>query len=148
MQRIRSLCRSWGVLAAMGGVGGSAMLGGCQSEPNRQRHGTVWATYSGPTLSAELGVDVRVPAVLAAAESALVQRGYSVVSRRGTEDSGRIEALPPGVGRAGKPGVWEKVWIAARVTSRGTQVKVTAEPWGDEAISRAILDDLLYRLGI
>ena len=148
MQRISSLCRSLGVLAAMGGVGGGAMLVGCQSEPNRQRHGPVWATYSGPTLSAELGVDVRVPAVLAAAEAALVQRGYSVVSRRGTEDSGRIEALPPGAGRSGRPGVWEKVWVSARVTSRGTQVKVKFEPWGDEAISRAILDDLLYRLGI
>ena len=66
LQRFRCLCGSGGGLAAMG-----AMLVGCQFEPARQGEGPVWATYSGPTLTAELGVDVRVPAVLAAAEAAL-----------------------------------------------------------------------------
>ena len=91
---------------------------------------------------------MRVPAVMAAAESALVQRGYSVVSRRGTEDSGRVEAVPPGARHSVWPGASERVLVSARVTPRGTQVKVTVEPLGDEAIARAILDDMLYRLGI
>jgi len=108
------------------------------------------AAYSFRTLSANLGMDIRVPVVVTAAEQALGERGYTISSRRMTEDSGRVVAVAAGssLGHGFRDGLSERVVVTAQLTARGTRVKVSAQPLGNEAISRAILDDILLRLGL
>lgn len=109
-----------------------------------QDHGrqNISAGYSGSTLSANLPASVRVQAAIAAAESALRDRGYAIGQRRSTEDTGFVNATPPNAG-------WmEKTTVAARVSGPGTRITVEVHPWGDQALSRAILDDILKRLGL
>lgn len=123
-------------------VVGALAGAGCETTVESQGRSRTSAAYSVGALSADLPSTVRVPAAIAAAESALRDRGYTIGARRATEDSGFVEAKLP---RAG----WlEKTKIQAGVSGGGTRVSVKVEPWGDEAQSRAILDDVLKRLGM
>ena len=108
------------------------------------------AAYSFRTLTANLGMDMRVPLVVTAAEQALGQRGYTISSRRMTEDSGQVIAVAAGssLGHDFRDGLSERIVFSAKLTASGTRVKVSAQPLGNEAISRAILDDILLRLGL
>ena len=134
------------IIAALAGVSAA----GCAAEPKLQQSGTVWAAYSFRTLTADLGMDIRVPVVVTAAEQALGERGYTIASRRMTEDSGQVVAVSAGssLGHDLRDGLSERVIISAKLTAMGTRVKVSARPLGNEAISRAILDDILLRLGL
>lgn len=115
---------------------------GCKSTVESQGRSRTSAAYSAGTLSADLPSTVRVQAAIAAAESALRDRGYTIGTRRATEDTGFVEAKAP---RAG----WlEKTTVAAKISGGGTRVTVNVEPWGDQSLSRAILDDVLKRLGM
>lgn len=127
-----------------------AMLGGgCESRYAWQGDpgGRVLAAYSGRTLSTELPDNVRVPAIIAAGESALLNRGYSIVTRDATIDKGRVVGRPSDGGLAGYVGM-DRVIISSKQSARGTRVWVTAEPLGDETLSRAVLDAILVRLGM
>lgn len=126
------------------------LMGGCSAEPKPQGGGVVMAAYSFRTLTADLGGDIRVPAVVTSAEQVLRDRGYTIASKQMTEDWGRVVGNPPGSRLGGKPGqhMGKEVVISAKLTGAGTRVKVTAQPGGDEAFSRAIMDDLLRWLGI
>lgn len=143
MNRLPITMRTIAVLAVVTGVG-------CASEPRVQQQGPVLAAYSFRTLTADLGMDFGVPVVVTAAEQALNGRGYTISSRRMTEDSGRVVAVAPGsrLGHDSRIGLSERVVISATLTAMGTRVRVTAQPLGNEAISRAILDDILLRLGL
>jgi hypothetical protein len=126
-----------GLIAASG-----AAPAGCASEPRLQGDGPVMATHSLGTLSAELGDDIRVQAVIAAAGDALRSRGYMIESSSATADAGRISARPPQARR------FERVIVRAELTTTGTRATVAVRPTGDEARARAILDGILARLGL
>ncbi len=79
---------------------------------------------------------------MAAAESAMLDRGYSIRSRSVTADKGRLEALAPHADSD------EAVSIVAAVSGEGSRCSVTVGTWGDETLSRAILDAVLVRLGL
>lgn len=119
-----------------------AAAGGCKTTVESQGKSRTSAAYSAGTLTADLPSTVRVQAAMAAAESALRDRGYTIGSKRATEDSGFVMAKQP------RAGWMEKTTITAKISGGGTRVTVDVEPWGDQAQSRAILDDVLKRLGM
>lgn len=123
--------------------------GGCQSRYAWQGDpgGRVLAAYSGRTLSTELPDDVRVPAIIAAGEAALLSRGYSIVTRSATIDTGRVVGRRADGGLAGYVG-FDRVIVSSKQSARGTRIWVVAEPLGDETLSRALLDAILVRLGM
>lgn len=101
----------------------------------------VLAAYQFRTLEAKLGPEVQILTAKAAAEQAVRSRGYVVMSSEGSNDKARVVAKNSGSGD------WDKLVIEAWVADRATLVSVTCEPWGDEAVSRAVLDAMLNRLG-
>ena len=85
---------------------------------------------------------MNVQTVAAAGETALRARGYSIDEKSVTHDHARL------VARSARDQDWlEQTAFESYVTPNGTGVMVRVEPWGDEAASRAILDDVLARLG-
>jgi hypothetical protein len=104
------------------------------------------AAYRLGSLRAEVSDLVRVPAVIAAADAALRSRGYGITSQQVTADRGWIRARPPG---ATEPAVidLQDVTVWARVSTNGTLVGVDVKPMRAEAQARAVLDDVLRRLG-
>jgi hypothetical protein len=52
------------------------------------------------------------------------------------------------VGLPSDAGWLDQVVIWSFVTNRGTKIKIRVEPLGSERKSRAILDDMLARLGV
>lgn len=115
---------------------------GCSVHQGEQGERGVSAAYRCPTLRADLPASARVPAVMAAAESAMLSRGYAIRSRSITADRGTIEALAPHADAD------ESITIIASVAGEGSRCRVTVGKWGDEAVSRAILDGILVRLGL
>jgi hypothetical protein len=113
----------------------------CSPRLGQAGRSDVAAAYSMGTLTTELGPEVSILAVSAAAERALRARGYAVEESRATEDRARLIAA-----RAGH-GPFEKAIVESWVTHRGTAVAVRIDPFGDEPASYAIMDDLLSRLG-
>lgn len=99
-------------------------------------------SYRWAKLRADFAAPTRVPAVLAAAELALTGRGYSIATREVTSDRGRIDARPPHASSD------DDVTIIAEASGDGTHATIEVGQWGDEALSRAILDAMLVRLGL
>ncbi len=132
-----------GVLAVA--VLGVNVLGvvGCETTTARQGSTQVLAGYNLGTLEADLPDQARPQAVVAAGEAALRHRGYSITSNTSTADRGSVKAKPPHGGFFdGSTEVW------ARLGSYGTRVGVKVGLAGNETESRAILDDVLARLGL
>ncbi|MDX9910457.1 MAG: hypothetical protein RBS39_01360 [Phycisphaerales bacterium] len=123
--------------------GAMVALAGCQ-EPRTASQGAsgVSATYSGRALSSDLPMVARVPAILSAAETALRRRGWSVERRDETEDRGTL------IARAPRSSDLEKMRVEARVIGSGAKVTLVCEPFGDEVVSRAVLDEVLRNLGM
>lgn len=115
-------------------------LVGCQARVTHVAGNT--AMYAGRTLTTTLPDDVRVPAVLAAADATMRARGYTVRHRRDTMDNGFVVAVPP------ERSLGEKVTVHASIARGGTFVQITADPFGNHALSAAILDAVLQRLGL
>ncbi len=127
---------------ALGALG--VALVGCKAQHSFQgpRH-DVLASYRFRTLTCTVEREVRVPAVIAAAEQTLRERGYSVTNSRSSEDAGEVEAEPF------DPKVLESVIVKARVSKgASTLIDVRVEPLGDQVRSRAILDGILSNLGL
>ncbi len=116
---------------------------GCETTTARQGSTQILAGYNIGTLEADLPDQTRPQAVIAAGEAALRHRGYSVTSNTSTADRGSVEAKPP---HAGLFDGTTEVW--ARLGSYGTRVGVKVGLAGNETESRAILDDILARLGL
>jgi len=118
-----------------------AVSAGCASPPPRRD------TSQDPPLGGEslrLGADlppeVRVPAVVAAARTTLLERGYAVQDTTVTEEAGEVTALPPG------GGWFDRVVVSVRQSPKGTRVRITS-PLGQHTRSSAVLDGVLARLG-
>lgn len=134
-----SSMKSLSLLAA-----GLVMLAGCERQYSL--HGNsedrIVAAYRGRTLSADLPPRAEPAAVLAAAEQVFRGRGYTIVEHRSTKDEGMIAATPPG--KATMP----RMFVRAAPSKFGTLVELSYEPFGDERLSRSVLDGILERLQI
>lgn len=116
---------------------------GCSPVVKTQgRQGVVEATYARRTLSATLPASARVPAVIAAAEETVRARGYSVERSTSTEEVGVLVARPP------RTTDFPVITIDADVVPNATRVRMTVSPFGDQEMSRSILDGTLQRLGL
>lgn len=119
----------------------AGLSGACQTQGLQGRNRDQQATYTVRALRTELAPEIRVSTCAAAGEAVLRARGFSIAERTITEDSARI------VGKAPNDGLFERTIFESYVTPRGTGMLVRVEPWGDEAASRTILDEVLVRLG-
>ncbi len=119
-----------------------AFLGACSPVQRAQGSRGIVASFQRPTLSAQLPPEVRVPAVIAAADQVCRERGYSIVSNQSTEEAGRIVARPP------RTGDFPTIAIAASIHGEGTRIEVEVQPFGDQDWSRSVLDGILQKLGL
>lgn len=117
---------------------------GCQTSQRYQGQSERVATWQGRTLSVELPDAVRVPGAHFAAAEALRARGYAIDTDEATADRGLLVAREPD---ATVLGGWRKVVVRTRLTPTAVGLGITLEPAGDEVTARAILDDVLARLG-
>ncbi len=116
--------------------------GGCQSTSGQQgQDRAITAGYSFGTLTCDLGIEVTTEQVASAAEESLRLRGYSVTSRTVTADHARV------VGKSAGDGWLKQAVIESNLTAEGNRLRVRAEPWGNESMSRAILDSVLSMMG-
>jgi hypothetical protein len=124
-------------------IAGVVGVAGCS--PQVKTQGTqqdITATYEGRTLRAELPGRARVPAVIAAADQTFRARGYAVQRTASTEDTGEIVANAP------RHSSLPRVVVSASRGVDGTGVEVVVEPFGDQELSRSVLDGVLQRLGL
>lgn len=134
---------------ALTAAGLSALNGGCAV---RTRHGVqgqtgIQAGYQGRQLRAHLPCWVQVPSAAAAAERVLTIRGLSISHREVDLGSALILGTPPGA----DPNPLlrrERVRVNIGLDEQCTFVNILVEPVGNEAESRAILEQMLYELGL
>jgi hypothetical protein len=130
-------------MRALSVLGVLACLSACQSPPpipvGEKRD--ILAEYSLGQLSATLPAEISIPTLRAAAEHTLRSRGYVITQSSSTADRMRVIATSQVDGRH------EPTTITGRVTYSNIRVTVESGAFGDEAASRAILDDVLRRLG-
>jgi hypothetical protein len=117
-------------------------VGGCSPQAKTQGKQDTVATYHGMTLRANLPTESRVPAVMAAAEQTLRNRGYTIVSSTATEEKGEIIAHPPSSDH------FPRLVIESSRGVSSTIVDVCAEPFGDQDLCRSVLDGMLQKLGL
>ena len=102
----------------------------------------VEARYANRTLTARLPDTQRVPAVMAALDEVLRDRGYTVVESSTTEDFGKV------VARAPRYRVYPRVVIEARQTADACVVSMRNDPFGDQDQVEQMMRALIERLGI
>lgn len=116
-------------------------LAGCEATPKQQgSQSQLTATYKMGTLSAV--IPAKVPAVMAAAEQTLRDRGYAIESSGSTTEQGGIVARPP----AYNLGKTLKIDLASTSTDE-TTITLSTNPW-DETLLRITMDRILARLGM
>lgn len=126
-------------------VAALVLAAGCQTSERYQGESRVVATWQGRTLSAEVPDAVGVPGAHYAAVEALQARGYAVIADETTVDRGYLAASgPDGTALGG----YRRVVVRTALTPAAVGVKITLEPAGDEVAARAMLDEVLRRLGL
>lgn len=120
----------------------AALLGGCAAETVALgRSGDVRGDYQLGELTVQLDQRASVLDAAAAAEGALVRRGYTITQRFAGEGQARLTATTATPGR-----MWDAtVWITNRLA--GPEIAVRVALSGDVAESRSILNDTLAQLG-
>ncbi|MEQ9096730.1 MAG: hypothetical protein RIE32_10755 [Phycisphaerales bacterium] len=121
------------------------LVGGCQTSERYQGESRTVATWKGRTLSAEVPDAVGVPGAHYAAVEALQARGYAIVADEATADRGYLAARGPDGTVLGD---YRRVVVRTALTPAAVGVEISLEPAGDEVAARAILDDVLRRLGL
>ncbi len=99
------------------------------------------ATFSVRSLRTELPPETDIAAIAAAGEAAFRARGYSIREKNVTRTEASVFANSP------QDGWLDCTVLRAYVTPQGTGMTIRVEPWGDEAVSRTLMDDVLARLG-
>lgn len=116
-------------------------LTACEATPKQQgSQSQLTATYKMGALSAV--IPAKVPAVMAAAEQTLRDRGYAIESSASTTEQGGIIARPP----AYNLGKTMKIDVASTAADE-TTITLSTYPW-DESLLRITLDRILARLGM
>jgi hypothetical protein len=123
----------------------ACLLGACQSSERYQGESRTVATWQGRTLRAELPDAVTVPGAHYAAVEALQARGYAIDADEATRDRGFVAARAPD---GTLMGGYRRVVVRTGLTPAAVGLGITLEPAGDEVVARAILDDVLLRLGL
>lgn len=123
----------------------AAVLTGCQTSERYQGESRTVATWQGRTLSIELPDAVTVPGAHYAAVEALLARGYAIDADEATRDRGYLAAKGPDGTALGS---YKRVVVRTGLTPSAVGLGITLEPAGDEVVARAILDDVLVRLGL
>lgn len=125
-------------------VAGSAVGAGCAQTPHRMSHGStgITAAYAARTLSAVLPPEIAVPAATAAMEQTFRARGYSIEKSTATGETGLIIARPP------RTTTFPEVEVIVTSVVGGTRVAISNKPFGDEALTRSLMDSMLQRLGL
>ncbi len=125
---------------------GASLLVGCAGKEQGTYVGRpsnpIYASESFGALEAVLEEPVPVRSVMAAAEAALRDRGYTITLRRTTDEAGRIEAKAPSreLGR--------KWVVETRATGGGgTSLSVKPGGWDNEAGAEVLMDAILALLG-
>jgi hypothetical protein len=128
------------------GVLGVGVLGGCATDPEpvgSLQGNSLTATYAMGTLSTTVDKStVGTREVAAAAENVLRRRGYTIRSASISDDLTRISGSAVGAGN------WDATIVSASRTATGVRIEVHVEPFGDQDKSRAVLNDVLGRLGL
>lgn len=115
------------------------------------------ADYQGRQLRASLPCYIQVQSVLAAAEVTLRRRGLSIVDSKIDTNEGHVIASPPH-GSSDRFSLGQSTLLTERIkVSAGfdhsaengcTWVRILVEPAGDEAVSRSLLEEMLFVLGL
>lgn len=133
------------ILRMLLGAALCGLVAGC-AKPVVTTHGrtqTVLAEYAMGNLEAALPATVGVLTVRAAAEQTLRARGYVITESFGSRDRFEVEARGPG-----SDGRRDRTRVKGWLTPNGTRVRVEAGLFGDEAAAKAVLDEMLVRLGL
>ncbi len=125
-------------------------LPACQRPTIREQgdERSVYGVYANGTLASQLPMTARVPGAIAAAEETLRRRGYTITQRDVTDELGVLRAEPPHAVVRRPVTVRDPVTVRAKLESGGTMVTVKVGRFGNEAASRAILDETLRRIGL
>lgn len=129
----------------MATLAGAAALG---CAPSLAVHGQsrTLATYNGVELSASVPPQFDVLTVAAAGEAALIERGYVIARKDGTQGRTTIIADTPA---ASHRQLTERTVVFRAVQkNRAVRIEVTVRPLPNEAEPRAVLDATLARLGL
>lgn len=123
----------------------AVVLGGCASntrvyDVGHETH--LRALYTNGELICRLPGSVPVESAVAAGAQTLERTGHAISARESTSYRGRV------VGRPGGERLYEKASITTIRGDDNTRVTIAVEPFGDEPTSRAVLDEMLLRLGL
>lgn len=123
---------------------GVGALAGCRSDLGTAGYRReITAAYRWRTLTCDLPAEVRIPAIVSAADAELRRRGYAVDRAAVTLDEGRL------TGQRYDNDRLERVVVNVQPLRNGEhRVQITIEPLGNQAQSRAILDGMLAQLGV
>ncbi len=102
----------------------------------------ILSTYSGGRLYADLPRGVTTHAIMAAGESALAHRGYTIARREATADRAVLVALPP------DPRLGQRVTNRGRVLREGATLEIRFDPWGNDTASREIAESMLTLMSL
>ena len=117
-------------------------LSACQSSYRAQGNDGTVGTYSYGRASVRIAEPLRIQTIIAAANTALRARGYTIESTESTADAGRIVARQPDFKS------FEKLVISAALVPGAVEISITQQPFGNEERSRALIDAILKRLGM
>ncbi len=131
------------VVVLCAGIMVIGLWSGCSPQVKSQgANQDITATYSGGTLRSNLPETARVPAIIAAADQTFRSRGYAVMSNSSTEDAGEIVAKAP------RHDNYPRVQVRASRGASSTVVDIDVTPFGDQDLSRSVLDGILQALGL
>lgn len=122
--------------------------GSWKGQRHEQTQRGIKAAFTFGELHADLPASVSVPAARAAAESSLRARGYVIKDAASTSDGMRVVGVSRVGGRRAETTITAGLTNFVKgVTEGGTHVMIDTGSSGDEGVSRALLDDMLVRIG-
>lgn len=123
-------------------------LAGVGCKPSLAMHGQsrTLASFNGIELSATVPMEFDVLTVAAAGEAALIERGYVIARKDGTQGRTTIIANTPA---AEHRQLMERTVVFRAVQkNRAVRIEVKVRPLPNEAEPRAVMDATLARLGL
>ena len=117
------------------------MVAGCQTSVRSQGAQGNVGTYRMGTARVKLADPVRIPTAMAAANVVMRNKGFTVETSRVSDDEGRLVARQPGTAN------FDRVIVMVQQVPGALEIAITCEPFGEEEMSRSIMDAVLYRLG-
>jgi hypothetical protein len=117
------------------------LVAGCHPSVRPQGAQGNVGTYRLGTARVKLTDPVRIPTVMAATNAVMRNKGLTVETSRVSDDEGRLVARQPGTAS------FDRVIVNVQQVPGALEIGITCEPFGDEEMSRSLMDAILYRLG-